>query len=337
MENKNSLNIPNKIINDNLNNNMESQNNIQKEPINIIIAELNELKLTNSKLEDEIALLKTSLKESNDKMEEMINNHNTDIESLKKKGENDLLLSNEKTKKIIDDLNNKHNRIINGINNRHNISIDELKKKISDIQNKNNSLNNTIEKISKENQIMKSEIASNNMKNKNDINKLNNRLNNLEKEKEKHKNEIRLVKSRDSAKYIIDFLYTILTKNINLSLKYENKVDIICENIKKESSPEQSKFVSNLCEFLNHLFQDKAKGDSSAHPNYFVFDIFNENKNVCNFFINFLEVKKYFNDFRALYFCNDENEKESRIKFIQQYCSQIDLFSILKEFASKIK
>ena len=54
MENKNSLNIPNKIINDNLNNNMESQNNIQKEQINIIIAELNELKLTNSKLEDEI-------------------------------------------------------------------------------------------------------------------------------------------------------------------------------------------------------------------------------------------------------------------------------------------
>ena len=55
------------------------------------------------------------------------------MEELKKKGENDLLLSNEKTKKIIDDLNNKHNRIINGINNRHNISIDELKKKISDI------------------------------------------------------------------------------------------------------------------------------------------------------------------------------------------------------------
>ena len=54
VENKNILNITNKIINDNLNNNMESQNNIQKEQINIIIAELNELKLTNSKLEDEI-------------------------------------------------------------------------------------------------------------------------------------------------------------------------------------------------------------------------------------------------------------------------------------------
>ena len=307
--------LSNKIINDNINNNMESQNDIQKEQINKVNAELNVLKLANSKLENEIVLLKISLQESNNKMEEMIKKHNDDIENLKKKGENDL----------------------NEQNNRHNIAINKLKTELAYIKSENNSLKNSIENISNKNQTMKSEKAINEMKNMKDINELNNKLNNSETQKERYKFEIGLVKSRDSSKYIIDFLYAILTKKINLSLKYESKVEFVCEKIRKESNKEHAKFVSILCEFLNHLFKEKTKGDNIAHPNYFEIDILNGNKNVYNFFIYFLEVKKYFNDFRALYFSKNENEKESNIKIIQQNCDSIDLFTCLEDFALKNK
>ena len=316
VENKNSSNISNKILNDNLNNNnnnMESQNIIQKEKTNIE----EEFKLINSRLEHEIAELKISLQNA--------------INNIKRNEEKVNGLNN-----TINGLHSPINGLHSNINGLHSI-INGLKKEISDIKAKNNSLIITNEKILKDNQIMKSEIAINGMKNKKDIDGLNNKLKISEKDKEKYKSEIGLVKSRDSEKFIIDFLYTILNKEIDLSLTYENKVKNVCEKIKNESSPEQSSFVSNLCEFLNHLFQGKVKGDSTAHPIYFVDGILNENINVSNFFTYFLEVKKYFYDFKALYFSNNEKEKEVKVKIIQQNCNQINLFTCLNEFSRKNK
>ena len=251
--------------------------------------------------------------------------HNKDINDLKIKHDQDL--NNEKKKS-----DERTDKKINNLKEK----IEELKKTINDIKVQNNSLLKKNESISKKNQILNDQLTSHQIESEENISNLNNKLNKSEEEKEKYQFENTLIKSRDSSKYIIDFLYTILYNKIDFTIKYETKVNIICEEIKKDACKNKKKFefIKDLCKFLEKIYNDKVKGDKLTHDDEFKSHILDGNADLNNFFTNYLEIQKYFNYFKYLYFSNNINEENA--EKILTICKGINFFNSLNDFSQRI-
>ena len=176
-------------------------------------------------------------------------------------------------------------------------------------------------------------MASLDINSKKKIDDLISKLNEPQKDVSKYKIENGLVKSRDSSKYIFDFLYVIFKKEIDFSIKYENKVNIINNEMKKVTQKDEVEFINTIIIFLDHLYKDTVKGDDIAHSKEFEQEIFNEcDSDLKNFFTNFLEIQKYFQYFKKLYLSKDNRDLDLHKKNILKICDGINFFDILGTF-----
>ena len=345
--------------NNNLNINMEAQ----QSKINPDNNDEKVFSNTKPNLEDEIMKLKKLYEDlnkerykSNEKYDNIIKDikekHNKEIKDIKEKHNKDIKDIKEKHNKDIKDIKEKHNKDINDLIIKHNQDlysekkksdertdkkinnlnekIKELNKTINDIKVKNNSLLNKNEIILKKNQILNEELTSHQIESKKNISNINQKLNNVEEEKKKYQLENTLIKLRDSSKYIIDFLYAVLYNKIDFTIKYETKVNIICEAIKKGACKNNTKFIEDLCKFLEKIYKDKVKGDRLTHDEEFKSHILDGNSDLNDFFTNYLEIQKYFNNFKYLYFPNNKNAE-----MVLKICKEINFFNSLNDFSQR--
>ena len=156
-------------------------------------------------------------------------------------------------------------------------------------------------------------------------------MNENKKIKEDTTKKLDLVKIRDTAKCIVDFLYCILFMNVDLSINYEAKVQKICKELKKLKC-DKTEFVDSLINFLNEVKTKKYEGDHLAHNGYRN-DFLKDYRKVWIFLENYLEVGKYFRDFSNLYIAKNRNEDvKSKINYIKEMVRYIDFNSQLKSF-----
>ena len=151
----------------------------------------------------------------------------------------------------------------------------------------------------------------------------------VEEEKEKYQFENTLIKSKDSSKYIIDFIYTIIYNKIDFTIKYETKVIIIYEEI-KDACKKNNEFIENFCKFLEKIYRENLKGDRLTHDKC-KSHILDGNDKLNTFFTNYLEIQKYFNNFKNLYFSNNINEESA--KMVLNICKGINFFNSLNNFS----
>ena len=298
---------------------------VNQKQINSVNDKPKELNDINKSLAKEIEELKKTIKDLNDRHTKdikLINErHDKDIENMEKKHNNNLKIINEMTDNKIKELNRVHNE-----------NIKKLRDEIKSIKIQNNSLITQKENIKKNNTKLEGELVSNKSISDQKISELNNKLNETEKDKEKYRVQNELMKKRDSSKYIIDFLYVLLENKVDLDIKYEIKLGAICKTLKKSSNENSDVFIENLCQFLDNIYKDKIKGDKITHGNEFMSDIFRDNGKMNDFFIDYLEVVKYFKNFKSLYLSKNKEEVKINTEIILKICEGINFFSIINEF-----
>ena len=218
---------------------------------------------------------------------------------------------------------------ISNMNKSHTDKILELIKEIEAIKITNNALNMKITSIEKRNDKLTHELISSKMESKNTIESLEKELNGNRREKEKKIKELDLVTIRDTTKVIIDFIYCILFKNVNLSINYEEKVKQI-SNMIKDIKSDKTEFLNLLIRFLYDIKTKKNEGDRLAHNGYRS-DFLKEYKSVWKFLENDLEVQRYFTLFSSLYIAKNKNEETSqKINYINNYVGIINFNEQLK-------
>jgi len=364
--NKLEKNIVTEKNNSNLNNNMEAQ----QEKINPINNEVKVISNVKPNLEDEIMKLKNLLKDMkeqhnkdikdmkeqhNKDIKDMSEKYNKNIKDMKEQHNKDIKDINSKYKKEIDNLNSKYKKEIDNLNVKNNNNNENLKKKMNErtdkkinnlkdqikdlktvlnnIKIRNDQLLKEKETILKKNQDLGENLALIKIESKSEIR---NNLKEVKKEKNKYQLENELMKSRDSSKYIIDFLYTVLNNKIDFTIKYEKKVNDICEAIKKNTYTEDIGFVENLCTFLNKIYNEKVKGDKLAHDDKFKSYILEGNKDLNTFFTNYLGIQNYFKNFKPLYFSNIKNKESEETKMVVlNICKEINFFDSLNDFSKR--
>ena len=67
-----------------------------------------------------------------------------------------------------------------------------------------------------------------------------------------------------------------------------------------------------------------------THDDEFKSHILDGNADLNNFFTNYLEIQKYFNYFKNLYFRNNINEESAEM--IHKICKRINFFNSLNDF-----
>ena len=364
--NKLEKNIVTEKNNSNLNNNMEAQ----QEKINPINNEVKVISNVKPNLEDEIMKLKNlfkdmkeqhnkdikDMKEQHNKdIKDMSEKYNKNIKDMKEQHNKDIKDINSKYKKEIDNLNSKYKKEIDNLNVKNNNNNENLKKKMNErtdkkinnlkdqikdlktvlnnIKIRNDQLLKEKETILKKNQDLGENLALIKIESKSEIR---NNLKEVKKEKNKYQLENELMKSRDSSKYIIDFLYTVLNNKIDFTIKYEKKVNDICEAIKKNTYTEDIGFVENLCTFLNKIYNEKVKGDKLTHDDKFKSYILEGNKDLNTFFTNYLGIQNYFKNFKPLYFSNIKNKESEETKMVVlNICKEINFFDSLNDFSKR--
>ena len=364
--NKLEKNIVTEKNNSNLNNNMEAQ----QEKINPINNEVKVISNVKPNLEDEIMKLKNLLKDMkeqhnkdikdmkeqhNKDIKDMSEKYNKNIKDMKEQHNKDIKDINSKYKKEIDNLNSKYKKEIDNLNVKNNNNNENLKKKMNErtdkkinnlkdqikdlktvlnnIKIRNDQLLKEKETILKKNQDLGENLALIKIESKSEIR---NNLKEVKKEKNKYQLENELMKSRDSSKYIIDFLYTVLNNKIDFTIKYEKKVNDICEAIKKNTYTEDIGFVENLCTFLNKIYNEKVKGDKLTHDDKFKSYILEGNKDLNTFFTNYLGIQNYFKNFKPLYFSNIKNKESEETKMVVlNICKEINFFDSLNDFSKR--
>lgn len=356
--NKLEKNIVTEKNNSNLNNNMEAQ----QEKINPINNEVKVISNVKPNLEDEIMKLKNLLKDMkeqhNKDIKDMKEQHNKDIKDMKEQHNKDIKDINSKYKKEIDNLNSKYKKEIDNLNVKNNNNNENLKKKMNErtdkkinnlkdqikdlktvlnnIKIRNDQLLKEKETILKKNQDLGENLALIKIESEKEKSEIRNNLKEVKKEKNKYQLENELMKSRDSSKYIIDFLYTVLNNKIDFTIKYEKKVNDICEAIKKNTYTEDIGFVENLCTFLNKIYNEKVKGDKLTHDDKFKSYILEGNKDLNTFFTNYLGIQNYFKNFKPLYFSNIKNEESEETKMVVlNICKEINFFDSLNDFSKR--
>ena len=71
-----------------------------------------------------------------------------------------------------------------------------------------------------------------------------------------------------------------------------------------------------------------------THDDEFKSHILDGNADLNNFFTNYLEIQKYFNYFKYLYFSNNINEENA--EKILTICKGINFFNSLNDFSQRI-
>lgn len=133
------------------------------------------------------------------------------------------------------------------------------------------------------------------MNSKKQISELTKQLNGANGTIDKYQKENVLMKSRDTAKYIIDFLYIIIIKKLDFSKKYVEKVDFLCDILPRKVSANEKNFINCLCVFLRNIQDNKIKGDRLTHGDDLRTDIFRKDNKLKDFFMDYLDIKKISN------------------------------------------
>ena len=307
----------NNIINE-INNNFEIQKK-EKNPINMQMqASINSIE---------------NLKKEIDQLQTVINKLYGELEDTSKLHESEINEMTKKHKDEIKELDKNHEKELKNLKETHKKCIKDLKEKYQLILKINKSLKTRINSLFENNEKKSREMASLDINSKKKIDDLISKLNEPQKDVSKYKIENGLVKSRDSSKFIFDFLYVIFKKEIDPSIKYENKVNIIINEMKKVTQKDEVEFINTITIFLDHLYKDKVKGDNIAHSKEFEQEIFNEcDSDLKNFFTNFLEIQKYFQYFKKLYLSKDNIDLDLQKKNILKICDGINFFDILRNY-----
>ena len=118
------------------------------------------------------------------------------------------------------------------------------------------------------------------------------------------------MKSRDSAKYVIDFLYIIIIKKLDFSKKYIEKVDFLCDILAQKVQANEKIFIDCLFKCLRNIQDNKIKRDRLTHTDDFRTDIFRKDNKLKEFFMDYLDIKK-FSNYLNLY--TDQKAKKKKI------------------------
>ena len=199
------------------------------------------------RLYKEISELKNHIISSNEiksELLEKISGLNNKIKAMKE----DSRIKESCFKKILEE-----NRV------KHSNSTLQLKKDIEEIKAINNSLNMKLRNSNDNNETLEQELLQ--VKNNSllDINNLNNKLKEEQIINNNTNAKLKLIENRDTSKFVIDFIYSILLKKYDASIKFEDKVDYICKEIKKIKINNDSNFPDSFCKFLNKIMDEKKK------------------------------------------------------------------------------
>ena len=299
---------------------LQNQLNILKKQIKELREENNKLKYYKDSSQIKISEQEKKLGEQENKL----------YEQSKKLSEQENRISSliiENSKKLSRDFNLK----IEKLNKSYAQKIFSLQEQINKIKQRNNTLSLKNEKSENEKNKLAQKLFLITNDSKNRIGALEKELNENKKIKEDTTKKLDLVKIRDTAKCIVDFLYCILFMNVDLSINYEAKVQKICKELKKLKC-DKTEFVDSLINFLNEVKTKKYEGDHLAHNGYRN-DFLKDYRKVWIFLENYLEVGKYFRDFSNLYIAKNRNEDvKSKINYIKEMVRYIDFNSQLKSF-----
>jgi len=284
-------------------------------------------------LETEIRNLKNKIKELelknviSEKEISTLKNQILSLEDNKAKSESEISSLKAESESLKAELDQK----ISNLNEKHNESILELKKEIEEIKSKNNFLNMKFNSSENARYKLSEELNFVKIDSKKKIDNLNNELINSNTINRNLKKNLEFVELRDSSKCIIDFLYSMFNKDIDLTKKYEEKVDNICKIIMKKAKDNKKEFIKQLINFLGEIQKNKIKGDNLAHGDKFKYEITNGYENVRKFLADYIEIHKYFSLFSSLYAGNIKREEIStKIKNINNITKNYDLLYYLK-------
>ena len=84
---------------------------------------------------------------------------------------------------------------------------------------------------------------------------------------------------------------------------------------------------------MEKIYREKVKGDRLTHDEEFKSHILDGNSDLNNFFTNYLEIQKYFNNFKYLYFPNNKNEESAKMAL--KICKEINCFNSLNDFSQR--
>lgn len=282
---------------------------------------IKELELKNVISEKEISTLKNQLSNTQDKI--------LSLEDNKVKSESEISSLKAESESLKAELDQK----ISNLNEKHNESILELKKEIEEIKSKNNFLNMKFNSSENARYKLSEELNFVKIDSKKKIDNLNNELINSNTINRNLKKNLEFVELRDSSKCIIDFLYSMFNKEIDLTKKYEEKVDNICKIIMKNAKDNKKEFIEQLINFLGEIQKNKIKGDNLAHGDKFKYEITNGYEKVRKFLYDYIEIHKYFSLFSSLYAGNIKREEIStKIKNINNITKNYDLLYYLKYY-----
>ena len=282
----------------------------------------------NSELENhgkKISELENQKISSNKKICELLG----EIDQLKKRilgMEKDSERKESNYKKIVEEIKEKNNNFI--IN---------LRKEIDALKAMNNSLNIKLVNSNNKKEALEGEVFYLKSNLESVKKELNGKLNGLLINNCKLNKKIELVEKRETTKFLIDHIYSIIFKQYNNTLKIEDKSRLICEKLTKIKNKDNESFLKSFSEFLNKIIDEKKEGDQIAHPEYLC-GIKTENKNIENFLVDYLEIKKQFSSYKQLYKLKNRKEPlDKKIIEINENVKNIDLFSYINIFLKDIK
>lgn len=322
-EKKNENNIINNTLNDIINNKIteEPKNNDYQKQIHILSNKINELEKANKELQKSNKKLQKSNKDLSDKVIELKTRGDDTEKNISSIMGESKRQKSEYTKKIKElyEKNDDFKREMEKLKTKHNL----LEIKHKNLEDKNNKLNQ--------------EFASSKIESKKTLDELNREIAEKEKKRETLEHNLDLIQGRDSSKFIIDFLYAIIEKDVTLSMKYESKVEAICEKINKEkTNKNQMKFLELLCEFLKKIQERKVNGDKLAHPGL-IKKFPNKYKIIENFLFEYLRCLDFYFNFNLLYQAKKAEDITKGIKSIVKAVSETNFFVSLNDFLNKAK
>ena len=306
-----------------LNEDFEKYKNNAEKKISILNGKIGELNNFKNNSEQKISTLNreiTELKNNKISLENEITKLNESLLVIQKNSER----KETNLKKIIEELKETN---VNSIRN--------LKKNINDIKDINNKLNLELSNSTKKKEKLENEILYSESISKIKIEQLTKKLKEIQTVNDALSKKINLIQKRDTAKFLIDFFYSIFFKKYENSKKYDEKISDISEEINKLKNKKNEDLLDKLSKYLNIIKDEKIKGDNLAHPE-FIYPIKTGFKNVDDFLIYFLEIEKYFIYFKRIYQNNNKNDKSFNEKITDAIKSieGININNILNSFIS---
>ena len=296
---------------------LKNYNNIAEKKITILNSEIVELKNYKNNAKKEISILNGKIGELNnykkgsEQRESIKNREIAELKDYKISLENEIIKLKESLLSMKKDSERKEanfNKKIEQLKENNANSVKTLLKNINDIKTANNDLNLKLSGSEKKKENLENELLFLKSNSEIIIGKLTKELEKIKASKDDINKEIKMIQKRDTDKFLIDFFYSIFFKKYDHSKKYEEKVGDVCKAINQLKNKENVDLLDKLNIYLNKIKDEKIKGDKLAHPEL-IYPISTGYKNVDNFLIYFLEIQKYFFDFKRIYQTKNRNEK----------------------------